>query len=326
MKSMVSVDSGVPAYLSARQSAGSLAAARAGVQGQYAEIRYKGKTWSLKYQGDNEPIPDQQGQLARQLDVVIVGVADRLSKRYYAGAFQDRGENLAPDCWSIDGITPDQSASDRQSATCALCPQNVWGSGGTGSRAKACQDRRRLVVVPLGDIMNVKSGGPMLLDIPPATLTNLTRYSRDLERKGVPDLWYVGTRLSFNPQVSHPLIEFTVLGYVTEEQDAQIAELQQDPLIDQILYDAGPIAEGPAQAADTTPIPGSPPARAQRQLQAPPQPQAPAAIVTPLRRAAPPTTRSTGSTGTTRTTPQPAPAAAPPELESAIDDLLDGPA
>jgi hypothetical protein len=276
------------------------------------------------------------------LDVVIVGVSENISKIYYERAYVE-GDDNAPDCFSLDGIKPDAASPKKQNETCALCPQNQFGSRITpaGKRAKACQDSRRIAVVPLGDILNEGFGGPMLLRIPPTSLPNLARYAQDLERKGVGDLNWVGTRLGFDHDLAYPRITFEPVAFITEEQDAQLAEILKDPVIHRMLHDAGPTESEAAPVADDK-IPGTPPRRAnvtplrrasdqpetppESTPQLPPQEEPPdeeeppAAIkaspfAPPARRGRPPKNGpAPNSSGLSK---------APGELENAINDLLD---
>jgi hypothetical protein len=93
------------------------------------------------------------GQPLFSLDVVLLKANPQLSKLYYSKAYAE-GDDGAPDCSSANGITPDSGVPNPQSASCAGCPQNVWGSKITpqGTKTKACADMRRLAVVPERDI------------------------------------------------------------------------------------------------------------------------------------------------------------------------------
>jgi hypothetical protein len=79
----------------------------------------------------------------RHLDVVIVRAAPKVSRIFYAGAYNAEAI-VRPDCWSNDGEKPDVSISAPQSKTCMGCPQNEAGSGNGNSRACRFQQRRFL--------------------------------------------------------------------------------------------------------------------------------------------------------------------------------------
>jgi hypothetical protein len=364
MSDLIPMNGGaLPGFMAGRRASGSLAAARTGVQASFAVIGIKGKNWWLKKAGDEEVIRDQTSKRPVQhLDVVIVGVADSLSKTFYLSGFVE-GERNAPDCMSSDGIHPDVGVPHKQHPVCATCPQNRFGSRTTpaGKPAKACSDQRKIAVVPLGDIFNEANGGPMLLRLPAMSLVNFKRYADELERKGASDIWWVGTRLEFDPEVAYQRVMFSPLGWVSEEQDAQIQALQDSGQIEEVLRSA-PIELAPAAAAGPD-ISGTPPARARLTLpptvipmrppvaqqtpepppeeddaegepeappapEPPPPPPAPAAQpqarTNPFQAQAPARGRppTRVSPQTGRVSPQGAPTPAPMDLESAIDDLF----
>jgi len=263
----------IPAAFANRQRSGMLDAARAGVQASFAVVGYKGRSWRLKHRGEETLLRDGQNRPIPELEVVIVGVAPSVSKIYYAKSYTE-GDDSAPDCFSLDGVAPDAAAPKKQNATCGTCPHNQWGSRITeaGKRAKSCQDSRRIAIVPLLDIENESLGGPMLLRIPPTSLPNLANYADFLTRKGA-DVPWVGTKLSFDYDVAYPKIVFEALGFLNDDQAQQVVDVMQNPLIERMLFDAGPIESAPAAGAAGE-IAGKPPAAMQ------------SATVTPLRRAA----------------------------------------
>lgn len=215
--------------------------AKAGVQGGFGIVTYRGRNWSLRYRGAAQMLRDDRNAPVSTLDVVLVGIAEGISKQYYAKTYSE-GDDNAPDCMSTDGVKPDAGVQNKQSAQCANCRHNQWGSKITdgGKRAKACQDSRRLAIVPLGDIENEGYGGPMLLRIPPMSLNNLANYADFLQRKGA-SFETVGTQLGFDYDVAYPRITFRALGFLTDEQlDLVIGKdgesgVCADPLISRIL-------------------------------------------------------------------------------------------
>jgi len=239
-------------------------ATQQGLQAGFAVIGTKGRNWRIKYRGEEELIMDGRNPVP-SLDVVIVGVSPFVSKNYYEKGFeQDSAE--APDCFSVNGVTPDASAAHKQSPTCAVCPKNLMGSkiSDAGKKVKACQDNRRISVVPLGDILNESYGGPMMLRLPYMSLGNLAKYGTEMQRYDAQP-FMVGTRLSFDLDVTYQLLEFEALGWLTEEQATMVAKVMEDPLIERMLetevveatHDAAA-----AQAASTSALAGGRPAAA----------------------------------------------------------------
>jgi hypothetical protein len=319
----------VPAHFANRPRSGMLEAAKAGVQASFANLKYRGSKWRVTYRGDDYPVKEAT------LPVVIIGIANTISKKFYSEGYVTGSEN-APDCFSLDYITSDPSSPNRQSVHCKGCPQDVWGTKTSGGgRAKACQDRRRLAVVPAGDISNESLGGPMLLDIPPTSLVNLANYSSFLEKKGA-DFLYVITELGFE-NVEYPKITFNAVDWLTEEQAAQVFEMTENPFVEWMLHGAAPTEQAPAPAAaveepEEAPEPlstGKPAsifgAPQQRQvIQMPARPAVPQRAngggagrpPEPIAATSAPAPKGRGRPAATR------PLAAPANLESAIDDLL----
>jgi hypothetical protein len=214
------------------------AAAKAGLTPSFCVIGYKGRNWRLKYGGEEEMLKEASGAPTPTLDVVIIGISSAISKIYYDKKFAE-GDDQAPDCWSTDGMKPDISAAKKQNDLCATCPKGAWGSRITdaGKKAKACQDSRRLVVVPADDVDNEGYGGPMLLRLPPMSLSNLAAYTRELEKHGAQP-FMVRTVLGFNYDVAYPEITFQTTGWLDDATANEIATALNDPRVDTILAES----------------------------------------------------------------------------------------
>jgi hypothetical protein len=235
---------GMPAVFANRALPDMNAAAKAGLAPSFAVIGYKGRNWRLKYAGEEELLKEANGAPVATLDVVIVGISSAISKIFYEKKYQE-GDDQAPDCWSTDGLKPDAAAPKKQSVACANCPQGQWGSRVTdaGKKAKNCQDSRRLVVVPADDVENDGYGGPMLLRLPPMSLSNLAAYTRELEKYGAQP-YAVRTVLGFNYDVAYPEITFQTTGWLDNDTAEQVADLiENDTRITTILAESSVVAE-----------------------------------------------------------------------------------
>lgn len=87
----------------------------------------------------------------RAMNIIIVAAAPKTSRQYYAAIYQE-GVTTDPDCWSADGSVPSATCANKQSNSCATCPQNIAGSGQGNSRA--CRYLHRLAVVLENDAVN----------------------------------------------------------------------------------------------------------------------------------------------------------------------------
>lgn len=216
MSNIVPVNIQVPAHLAGRVGVPSVlgAALTGGLSsGQsFPKISIKASRFRIK-EGDTETVLESTA-----LDVVIVGANPRLSKTWYAKQWDANAEPAAPDCYSLDGISPDPESEDAQNDLCASCPHNAWGSKvtPTGQQVKACSDNKRLAVVAADDA----SGPVYLLSVTPAALKGLNQYQKELSVRGIPPE-IVKTRVSFDTDASFPKLKFTFGGFL----DADVQEV-----------------------------------------------------------------------------------------------------
>jgi len=185
-------------------------------------LSIRGKVFRLKHQGQETDLIATNGFPMPYLDIIMLKASPRFSKIYYPSAFIE-GSDDPPLCFSLDGITPDISAQQRQCATCAACPHNVWGSKTTqqGTQTKACADGRRIAIVPAGAPMNEQFGGAMLLRVPPASLADLAAYGNQLAAYNIP-YFAVVTRLSFAQDKAYPKMQFQVVQQIDAAQNAAV--------------------------------------------------------------------------------------------------------
>jgi hypothetical protein len=353
---LTALDRGRPSSLARhRQGSGLLDAARKGLPPSFAVVTYKGRQFRVKYRTEEHIVRDDRGRAAGYIDVVVVGVSPNISRQYFARAYTE-GDSEGPDCYATDGIKPDAAAPHKQNPVCSTCKWSQWGSRVTdgGKRAKACQETRRIAVVPLANIENELMGGPMLLRIPPMSLLNLSNYSDFLATKGA-SFEVVATRIGFDENVAYPRLTFETLDWLSDEQQLLVTGEHGDggvcasPLIDRMLAAPDAVA-APAAAYPATPAEPSDPRPAPPPRREPPPPQeeaeeegeeedeeeAPpprgavnpfAAEVTPLR--AEPETPAPKPRGRPRKTTgngvTALPAPAEVDLESALDKLLGEP-
>ena len=213
----------LPAFAKNRELS-SLAKALAGGGGSGGgkRISIKGGVFRLIHDGKQLAAIDE-----RYLDVVVVSATEKISRTFYAGAWDP--ENPAPpDCWSADGDKPDASAASPQSPTCATCPQNIKGSGMGESRA--CRFNQRLAVVLANDM----DGDVLQLQLPATSIFGkaegdnhpLQSYARLLAAQSIsPEM--VVTRMKFDTQKESPKLFFKPLRWLTDEEHATVVEKGQ---------------------------------------------------------------------------------------------------
>ena len=199
----------------------------------------KGGKWHYRFHGEDEILMDAQGRFPTPaVQVVILKAQQTLSRTYYVNGYVE-GVNNPPDCWSSDGVRPDETVAQPINPVCATCPCDAWGSGATPAapKAKACQQRRRTVVVPYStDLTNEAGGGPILLAVPPGSLTNQVTYGNMLRDNRIHYASIV-TELSFSqdPNIAFPKIEFNYVRSLSDDEARTIIQMRAHEQVDRIL-------------------------------------------------------------------------------------------
>jgi hypothetical protein len=220
MSNIIPVNIKVPSHLAAKvgqPSALSQSIASGISSGQaFPRISIKGSRFRIVEDG-TETVLD-----TTTLDVVIVGANPKLSKTFYAKAWDKDAEPTAPDCFSLDGIRPHPESESPQNDLCAQCPHNAWGSkiGPQGQQLKACTDQKRLAVVSADD----PEGPVYLLQVTPAALKGLNAYHKELSLRGIP-AEIVKTKIGFDTDASFPKLKFGFGGFLDEDTYAAVEPL-----------------------------------------------------------------------------------------------------
>lgn len=278
------------------------------------------------------------------LDVICVEANQYISKVFYAGAYDPNGEDKAPDCFSDNSFAPSASCTSPQAKTCAVCPNNAWGSKiskTSGKGVKACADVKKVAVI----LADNPDGPVYLLRIPPASLKNFGEYIGALDKHSIPASLVI-TRLTFDPQASHPKLMFAPawldggqMPYINEAQAAAIEDVLGTDEVDKPIgkhdkpIDANKVLAAPAPAVAQAPVasPAMPPLPPIPQANQSPQPEINASQAVPvaLPPALPPVPPTAGTQPTAprtrRKRGESAPAEAAPEQQT-LPPTLGGPA
>lgn len=95
---------------------------------------------------NDSPLPNNE--------MAVIIVDSVLENTYYEGDFNS-DDPQAPVCFAFgrsdDDIAPHESVKRKQAPTCSECSHAEWGSADRG-RGKACRNRRRLALIPAGEI------------------------------------------------------------------------------------------------------------------------------------------------------------------------------
>jgi len=162
------------------------------------------------------------------IDVVFIKWSPTITKAWYEGAYVD-GSDASPACFSMDGVTPDASSTNRQATACASCPKNAFGSAANGS-GKACADRQRTAVILGADTPVSVNGASATLKagkdvygfaLAPMTGKNLNAKVKEATKMGV-NLKGVVMRAKF---VSQGVVDFQFLSYLGAPEYAHTVKL-----------------------------------------------------------------------------------------------------
>jgi hypothetical protein len=161
----------------------------------------------------------------RHLDVIIVKAAPKVSRIFYAGAYDKDAAAAAPDCWSNDGEKPDAGARNKQSQTCMSCPQNQAGSGQGNSRA--CRYQQRLAVVlennPGGDVLQLTLPATSVFGKEDGDKRPLQAFARHLALSNPPiNPEQIVTRMKFDTKAESPKLFFAPVRWLTNEEYAVV--------------------------------------------------------------------------------------------------------
>jgi hypothetical protein len=268
---LVPIQGALPAIFQGQKTGGDLTT---GVVEGFPTISYRGKVWRIRKAGEETNYVDANGDAVQSLEFVLAKANPSLAKVYYSAAFEE-GSTGKPDCWSADGIKPDANVLQPVCATCAACPNNVWGSriSDTGKKGKLCADRRRLAVV--GPVDLAKNGvdcEKFLLHVPAGSLKGLAEYEKKvLTPKGIP-YFAVVTRIGFDTTQAHPLLTFKAVRFLTESEATAIVQVRESDDVARILQESH---EFDGAAVEATPasegIAGTMPSALSQGVAAPPK-------------------------------------------------------
>lgn len=205
----------------------------------------------------------------RHLDVVIVRAAPKVSRIFYAGAY-DADKIVRPECWSNDGEKPDASLESPQNSTCMGCPQNEAGSGMGNSRA--CRFQQRLAVVLANDL----EGSVLQLTLPATSIFGkedgdkrpLQAFARYLAAQTPPvNPEQIITRMKFDTKAESPKLFFQPVRWLTDDEyPAVVAQSESDDAKKAVTLT---VAQADGVKAAPMAIPGAAPKAAAKPAPAP---------------------------------------------------------
>ena len=221
---LFSDNSSVPAHIAARGMSEATKNIVGNSGGSNKKIGLSGGSFRLIVGGKEVTVSK-----SKEMEIVVARTAASNSRTFYAGQYK-KGETAAPDCSSLDGVTPD-AGEDQQSGKCASCPQNVAGSG--SGKSRACKYSRRLAVVMANDL-----GGDIYeLKLPATSIFGdgngtddmpLDAYVRKLTANGV-NLDDVITSIKFDVNTDTPKLNFAAVRYLESDESTVVIAQGSSP-------------------------------------------------------------------------------------------------
>ena len=179
--------------------------------------------------GFEEPGSDEVGQ---ELNVVVVDFT--LVHGWWPSAY-DPDNIVDPDCYAnnriFNDLVPVDESPDKQAESCAVCPQNAWGSAVKG-KGKACKNSRLLAILPLDAI----STAPMwTISASPTATKRWDAYNRELAGNNLTPL-FVSTSITLVPKLKYASLQFEMIEALSSDQVNQAISRLEDAkgLLDRI--------------------------------------------------------------------------------------------
>lgn len=248
---------GLPAHLQAAVTAGTFDEFAGGVTSGFPVISYKGRVWRVRKGGEEQVYLNDEQEAVQSIEVVLLKSNPLPSKVFYKDKYNE-GDSGPPDCWSANGIKPDDNVKEAVALACAACPNNVWGSKITdsGQKTRACSDVRRCAVAFKYQLEEFAAGerelkdiDVLLLRIPPATLNPLKDYVEEvLKPKGVAPYMLV-TKIGFDTAVAYPKLTFKGLRFLNAEEFAAAETLRDGEDSRRILNEASENVDNDAEGS-----------------------------------------------------------------------------
>jgi hypothetical protein len=125
---------------------------------------------------------------------------------WWEKSYEETGGGVIPDCFSMDGLFPSETAEKKQHTNCRSCPMNQFGSDPDGGKGKACKNMKRLHILFEKELM------PHRLSAPPSSIKAIDAYLSRLASQGLPHQ-LVKTTFSLKVTKNATGIEFSTLAF-----------------------------------------------------------------------------------------------------------------
>jgi len=202
---------------------------------QFPSLSIKGKVFAIVRDNERKMItrPDEPETPASSVNVTVVRANSR-SRVYFAKAYVEgeQGPEARPDCASSDGIVPLPGVQNKQSDTCAACPQAVWGTrANMDGKGTACSVNTRMAVFDPESPTYLSDGRieTFLLRAPAASRSGFASVVSAATTRGVPYNAMV-IKVTFDAEAATPKLVFKPVGFLNDAMYEKVKAQYADDL------------------------------------------------------------------------------------------------
>jgi len=156
-----------------------------------------------------------------EINFAVVSINPNVSKAWFEKKYNPGDEPSAPDCYSNNGLVPLPESDKIQSQQCATCDKNVWGSDANpnnGAKLKWCKDTKHISLMFLNP-ENLAAESPEIYNqrLSAMSMINFSDFAKEVAAAGGA-LDYIVIKAEFDEKADYPLIKFSVLRNMTQEE------------------------------------------------------------------------------------------------------------
>lgn len=180
----------------------------------------------IRMDGRGYTLPN--GQSGPELEVVIIDFVS--SNIFYEGNF-DKNNPSPPACFAVGPeptlLRPTDLSPDKQSETCAACPNNQFGSNGKG---KACKNTRLLAITPLSEGDDPDDRPIWIMSVPPTSIKAFDAYVASLAIRNRTLPIGVATKLFMDGSVSFAAPRFDAVRPLGDDELASVFPMREEAM------------------------------------------------------------------------------------------------
>jgi hypothetical protein len=158
--------------------------------------------------------------------MAVVIIHSAFENQIYRDKYNANNPGQTPYCYAIaeldEDLKPHPDAADPQAATCAECPNNVWGSDPEGGRGKACKNVRRIAMISVADMEDIPKAPVALAKLPVTSVKNWSTYANQIANVlKIPPLAVI-TEMSVEPDAKTQFqVNFSLVDKITDGAQIQ---------------------------------------------------------------------------------------------------------